>query len=357
MKFYPFHKVSVCIFIFLGVFFIGTAISLWIFYRSLPDVGFLSKQDASLEISVQDWKGRPEPFTVGPANPYWTPSSETPRYLKDAVLAGEDLSFYGHKGIDWFEVKESLKKNFKTRRFARGASTITQQLAKNLFLSREKTLVRKFREILLAWKLEKALKKDRILELYLNIVELGDSIYGIRKGSRFHFNKEPADLSLREATILAAMLPGPKVYDPARYPDRMMNRSDHLLGVMLKGRMIREEEYLEALSEFPFADETQSGLEMMLVPVPEETAPASSAIGPAGADAPYGSTSKDPAPVPIPGYDGAAGEKHPGDPPGYAPPGSSFAPSPQGISPAPGEGGPTVPDGADPLPETGEAPP
>jgi|GEM_PF-706055 len=357
MRFYPFHRVPVFIFIFIGVFFIGTAIGLWVFYRSLPDVGFLSEKDASMEISVQDWKGRSEPFTVGPANPYWTPSSETPGYLRDAVLAGEDFSFYRHKGIDWFEVKESLKKNFKTRRFARGASTITQQLAKNLFLSREKTLGRKFREILLAWKLEKALKKDRILEVYLNIVELGDSIYGIGKGSRFHFNKEPADLSLREATILAAMLPGPKVYDPARYPDRVMNRSDHLLGVMLKGRMIREEEYLEALSEFPFADETQSDPEMTPVAVPEETPPSASAIGPAGSDASYGSTLKKPAPVPIPGYDGAAGWELSGDPPGYALPESSFAPSPQGISPAPGEGGPIVPDGADSLPETGEAPP
>ncbi|MBN2720727.1 MAG: transglycosylase domain-containing protein [Proteobacteria bacterium] len=357
MKFYPFHKFSVFIFIFLGIFFIGTSIGLWIFYGSLPDVGFLSKQNASLEISVPDWRGRLESFTVGPANPYWTPLSEIPRYLKDAVLAGEDFSFYGHKGIDWFEVKESLKKNLKTRRFARGASTITQQLAKNLFLSREKTLARKFREILLAWKLEKALKKDRILELYLNIVELGDSIYGIGKGSRFHFNKEPADLSLREATILAAMLPGPKVYDPARYPDRVMNRSDHLLGIMLKGRMIREAEYLEALSEFPFAEETQSGAEMAPLPVPEETASAPSAIGSARTDAPYGSASKEPVPVPIPGYSGAAVEKHPGDLPGFAPPGPSLAPSPQGTPPSPGEGDPAVPVGSGPLPETGEAPP
>jgi monofunctional biosynthetic peptidoglycan transglycosylase len=171
------------------------------------------------------------------------------------VLSGEDFSFYSHKGVDWFELRQSLVKDLRELRFARGASTVTQQLAKNLFLSRDKTVKRKVRELVLARRMEKTLTKDRILELYLNVVELGDMVYGVGAGARYHFGKQPSELSLRECTFLAAMLPGPKVYDPDLYMDRVMNRSEHLLGVMLKGRMITDDQYLVALVEIPFAGE------------------------------------------------------------------------------------------------------
>jgi monofunctional biosynthetic peptidoglycan transglycosylase len=220
--------------------------------HELPDVSSLAGPGVSLTIKVRDWDGNSVPFTVGSSNPFWTPLEDIPFFLRDAVLAGEDFSFYSHNGVDWYEVYESFKRNFREHRISRGASTITQQLAKNLFLSREKTVRRKIKELILASRLEKALTKDRILELYLNVVELGDTVYGVGAGARHHFGKKPSELSLRESAFLAAMLPGPKVYDPDHNMDRVMNRSDHLLGVMLKGRKITEDQYMEALVEIPF---------------------------------------------------------------------------------------------------------
>ena len=238
---------------FLTVLVVGG----WLFLAvsSLPQVDFLSNPGVSLQVNFPDWQGRYHPFTVGPENPDWVPLSNIPQNLRNAVLSGEDFSFYSHKGVDWFELRESLLKDLRERRFSRGASTITQQLAKNLFLSRDKTVKRKVSELVLARRMEKALTKDRILELYLNVIELGDMVHGVGAGARHHFGKQPSELSLRESTFLAAMLPGPKVYDPDQAMDRVMNRSDHLLGVMLKGRMITDGQYLASLIEIPFAGE------------------------------------------------------------------------------------------------------
>ncbi len=230
----------------------------WIFaaVHDLPDVGFLSDPLVSFNIKVRDWDGNTAIHSVGPVNPHWIPFEDVPSNLTNAVLSGEDFSFYSHNGVDWFELRESLLKDLRELRFARGASTVTQQLAKNLFLSRDKTVKRKVRELVLARRMEKTLTKDRILELYLNVVELGDMVYGVGAGARHHFGKQPSELSLRECTFLAAMLPGPKVYDPDQYMDRVMNRSEHLLGVMLKGSMITDDQYLSALVEIPFGEDS-----------------------------------------------------------------------------------------------------
>lgn len=230
------------------------AVATWVYLesRALPDVRPLTDPERSFQIEVRGWDGQTVPFPVGPGNPHWTALDRIPDHLRKAVLAGEDFSFYGHRGVDWYEVYQSFRKNFRERRFARGASTISQQLAKNLFLSREKTISRKVRELVLTRRLENTLTKDRILELYLNVVEMGNMVYGVGQGSRHHFGKGVSDLTIRESAFLAAMLPGPKVYDPLRNLDRVMNRSDHILGVMLKGKWITEEEYLEALVEIPY---------------------------------------------------------------------------------------------------------
>jgi monofunctional biosynthetic peptidoglycan transglycosylase len=223
---------------------------------NLPEVDFLSDPGATLRVNVPDWQGNYHPFIVGPRNQDWVPLQDIPADLRNAVLSGEDFSFYSHNGFDWYELYATIKRNFREHRFARGASTLTQQLAKNLFLSRDKTLKRKVKELVLTRRMEKTLSKDRILELYLNVVELGDLVYGVGAGALHHFGKRPDELSLRECTFLAAMLPGPKVYDPDRNMDRIMNRSEHLLGVMLKGRMITEDQYLAALVEIPFSGES-----------------------------------------------------------------------------------------------------
>jgi monofunctional biosynthetic peptidoglycan transglycosylase len=229
----------------------------WLFLAvsGLPDVRFLAGPDAAVNLTVRDWNGEARPFVLGPANPSWTSMEQIPPHLRDAVLSGEDFSFYSHRGVDWFEVRQSIVEDIRERRFARGASTITQQLAKNLFLSSDKTVRRKLRELFLARRLEATLSKDRILELYLNVVELGDGVYGVGAGAWHHFRKEPEDLSLREGAFLAAMLPGPRVYNPGHNMNRVLARSDHILGVMLKGQMVTDEQYMAALVQVPLARE------------------------------------------------------------------------------------------------------
>jgi len=178
-------------------------VSGWLFLTvaRLPQVDFLADTDTSFPLKVPDWQGRYHSFIVGPQNPDWIPLGDIPEDLVNAVLAGEDYSFYSHNGIDWYELYESIKRNFREHRFARGASTLTQQLAKNLFLSRDKTVKRKIKELVLTHRMEKTLTKDRILELYLNVVELGDMVYGVRAGARHHFGKQPASCPSASAPL------------------------------------------------------------------------------------------------------------------------------------------------------------
>jgi monofunctional biosynthetic peptidoglycan transglycosylase len=144
----------------------------------------------------------------------WVAFDRIPEMLKRCVLVSEDAAFYSHKGIDFAELKESIKQDIKERRFVRGGSTITQQLAKNLYLSGDKTLWRKFTEALIARRLERALPKNRIFELYLNVIELGPHVFGVQAAARHWFGKDAADLSLEEMVRLTAIIPRPLRSDP-----------------------------------------------------------------------------------------------------------------------------------------------
>lgn len=139
----------------------------------------------------------------------WTPFSQIPSSLKKAVVISEDGRFYDHYGLDWKEIKNSFLTNLKKKKFARGGSTITMQLAKNLYFSPRKSLWRKGGEIILALRLESCLSKDRILEIYLNIIEWGNGIYGITEASQHYFGKSPQALSVDDAAFLAALIPNP----------------------------------------------------------------------------------------------------------------------------------------------------
>ncbi len=218
----------------------------------LPAVAGLVDPKMNLTIQVKDWRGKLHPFVVGPQNPWWTTAENIPPEMKWAVIVAEDANFYRHEGIDVKAIKNAIKYDLEKKRFARGASTITQQVAKNLFLSREKTLTRKFEEIYLAKRMEQELTKGRILELYLNIVELGPMVYGIGHGARYYFDKPADALTPRECAFLAAMLPGPqKVYNPYRHLDRVLKRSDMILGQLRQKGVLTEAEYRQALAETP----------------------------------------------------------------------------------------------------------
>ena len=172
--------------------------------------------------------------------------------MKWAVILAEDDNFYKHDGIDVKAIKQAIKHDLEKRSLARGASTITQQVAKNIFLSREKTVTRKLKEVYLAWRMEQELTKGRILELYLNVVELGPMVYGIGHGSRYYFGKSAAALTPRESAFLAAMLPGPRVaYNPYRNLGKVLKRSDMILRRMRARGVISADELQAALATAP----------------------------------------------------------------------------------------------------------
>jgi len=137
-----------------------------------------------------------------------------PKVLKDAVRVSEDTAFYQHDGIDFHELKESFKKNLKEGKSVRGGSTITQQLAKNLFLSTYKSYYRKLKEFFIARQLEKHLSKDRIFSLYLNVIEFGNGIFGVEAASRYYFGKSVSFLNLEEIIRLVSVIPKPLKVSP-----------------------------------------------------------------------------------------------------------------------------------------------
>ena len=152
------------------------------------------------------------PIVVGSENRNYTPLSQMSPYMKKCVLTSEDPSFMTHRGFINEAFKESIAKNIKTKKFSRGASTISMQLVKNVFLTREKTLSRKLEEILLVYILEnnQISSKDRMLEVYFNIIEWGPNIYGIAEASQFYFQKRPSDLNINQCLFLAQIIPNPK---------------------------------------------------------------------------------------------------------------------------------------------------
>ena len=237
--------VALCSFT-LYVIYIGIAL-----YR-LPSIASLTDRSRDRTIQVKDWQGNEHSIIIGPGNQWWTPSQSIPSEMEWAVIVAEDSNFYRHEGVDVKAIKDALKYDIEKRRFARGASTITQQTAKNLFLTREKTVVRKIEELYIAKRMEQLLTKDRILELYLNVVELGPMVYGIGHGARYYFNKSASSLTPRECAFLAAMLPGPqKIYNPYRHLDRVMKRSEVILRLLRQRNVLTEMEYRMAMAETP----------------------------------------------------------------------------------------------------------
>lgn len=151
-------------------------------------------------------------ITIGPANPNFTPLSAISKNFINAVLTAEDPSFYTHNGFVEESIRKSIAVNFKEKKFKRGGSTISMQLVKNVYLSRQKTLARKAEEILIVWLIEHnhLVSKQRMLEVYFNIMELGQNIYGIGEASRYYFGKQPADLTIGDGLFLASIVPKPK---------------------------------------------------------------------------------------------------------------------------------------------------
>ena len=149
---------------------------------------------------------------TGPGTPNWVAFSDISPFMTAAAISHEDGAFYEHGGFAPWAIRDALVRNLREGRYVVGASTISMQLAKNLYLQREKTIARKVQEVILTWWLENALDKDEILELYLNVIEYGPAVYGLRHAAAYYFGRNPIDLSPAEAAFLACMLPSPKRY-------------------------------------------------------------------------------------------------------------------------------------------------
>jgi len=172
----------------------------------------------------------------------WMPLDKISPYLVQAVVVSEDDKFWSHKGFDFEAIKTALEKDIRNKTWRYGGSTITQQLAKNLFLSPSKNPIRKIREVILTWRLESTLSKKRILELYLNVVEWGAGIFGAEAASQRYYGKPASDLSPQEAAHLAVVLPSPRRYNPLSGSDYIEDRAREVLDIMVKRGIVAPEE-------------------------------------------------------------------------------------------------------------------
>jgi monofunctional biosynthetic peptidoglycan transglycosylase len=181
----------------------------------------------------------------------WVPYGRISPSLRRAVLVAEDDQFYEHNGVDVKGLEEALRKDWERKSLTRGGSTITQQLAKNLYLSKSRNPLRKLKEYFIARSLENHLSKKRILELYLNVVELGERVYGAEAGSRHYFHVAASRLSPSQAALLAGCLPNPRVMSPASPNKRLRARQRMILSRMRRWGYLFEKEVLTAKPPSP----------------------------------------------------------------------------------------------------------
>lgn len=199
-------------------------------YLTLPDVRGLASANpgttAFIELRHDEAVAAGETLTI---HRRWVPYARISTHLKRAVLVAEDSAFFEHDGVDLEQVKASFELNWEEGRLARGASTITQQLAKNLYLSPSRNPVRKLKELLIARRLEAALSKRRILEIYLNVIEWGDGVFGCEAAARTYFGKPASALGSGEAALLAGAIVNPRLLSPAHPTARLRRRQQIIL--------------------------------------------------------------------------------------------------------------------------------
>ena len=221
------------------------------FYVGLPDVSDLKiKNPRSTALMVQRYKEAKNVDSTFRIRQKWIELEAIPKLLRETVRVTEDASFYQHKGIDFTELKEAIKKNWAKKEYARGASTITQQLAKNLYLSTEKSIIRKIKEVLITLRLEKDLSKDRIFEIYLNVIEWGPGIFGVKMASEYYFHKDAGQLTLEEIIRLVAVIPRPLKTNPTENSDWLKWKARWILDALRRYAYIDEEQHQTISARF-----------------------------------------------------------------------------------------------------------
>lgn len=231
----------------LAFFVALLALGYWLLIASLPDEQTIKNyrpESTVIDLSDFDW----DKNIVAPVRKY-VPLNKISPELKSAVLISEDDTFFGHSGINIAELKKAFRENLEKKRYARGASTITMQVVKNAFLTKQKTLTRKIKEILLTKKIEKIWSKQKIFEYYLNIAEWGHNIYGAEAAARYYFNKPASQLNLAEGSLLAGMLPNPRILNPFKNWERVKARQHRVLRLMRNAKLISDQEYEDLLQQ------------------------------------------------------------------------------------------------------------
>ena len=207
-----------------------------------PDISRLKNDNPArtsfMEYREREWRESGKNIRI---RQKWTPISRISPYLVKAVLIAEDDKFYQHEGFDYEAIQKAIETDIKRRKIKFGGSTISQQLAKNLYLTPSKNPLRKLREAVLTWRLERTLSKKRILEIYLNVAEWGEGIFGIGAASSHYFGKSPAALTPEEAARLASALPNPRRYNPAGTSGYIVKRSRAIYSIMVRRGIVPEE--------------------------------------------------------------------------------------------------------------------
>jgi monofunctional biosynthetic peptidoglycan transglycosylase len=252
-------------------------------YAVYPDVSKLAESNpgktAFMEYREAEWRREGRDKTI---QQRWVPLKKVSPALIKAVLISEDDKFWKHDGFDYRAIEMAVEKNVKARQFKFGASTISQQLVKNLYLSPSKNPIRKLQEAILTWRIEHALSKRRILELYVNVAEWGDGIFGIEEAARHYYGTSAAGLSASQSSKLAAVLPNPIKYQPNGSSSFVRNRSKRIYAIMLKrGVVVPDFQEVMATTAAPSgaaADTVTVGIPQYLID--EAAAPDSSSSAP-----------------------------------------------------------------------------
>jgi monofunctional biosynthetic peptidoglycan transglycosylase len=226
------------------------------FYLLWPDVSRLNTErpgkTAFMAYREQQWESKGLRRRI---DQQWAPLARISPYVVKAVIIAEDDKFWSHEGFDFDAIQKAVEKDLKKKQFKAGGSTISQQLAKNLYLTPAKNPVRKIKEAILTWRLERNLSKRRIIELYLNVAEWGDGIFGIEAAARHYFSKSAADLTAREAAQLAVALPSPLRYRPGGGGRYVESRAEAIYQIMVRRGMVIPgiDEWMSETGERPTA--------------------------------------------------------------------------------------------------------
>jgi monofunctional biosynthetic peptidoglycan transglycosylase len=220
-------------------------------YLSLPDVTVLRTQNPrTTALMLQRYRQAQKEGKNLIIRQQWVSFERIPKLLKDTIRVSEDAGFYQHQGLDFTELKAAIKKDWQKGRYVRGASTITQQLAKNLYLSTDKTIIRKIKELLIARRLEENLNKNRIFQLYLNVIEFGPGVFGVQAASQYFFHKEVSRLNLEEIVRLTAVIPKPLQVNAAGSGHWLRWKSRWILNTLRRYEYIDQRQYQTVIKLF-----------------------------------------------------------------------------------------------------------